>query len=97
MRYEIEINKTAKGVRHEWSTEGYKLSMLSRPDADNMFWIGSPTNAPDIVIDNFDKERKLEIVGTSGEAAPWDDAQFAETNIAVRIASEFQKIVDSFK
>src|SRR5690625_4463105 len=99
MNYEIKVSESGEITRHEWSTEGYKLIMIARPGAEAMFSIDSPDSAADIMVDNFDEERKLSISWASlGDVSPAEAAQFAASiNTTVRIAGEFQKIVDSFK
>ena len=99
MNYEIKISASGEITRHEWSTEGYKLIMIARPDAEAMFSIDSPADSAEIMVDNFDEERKLSVSWASlGDVSLAAAAQFAVSiNTAVRIAGEFQKIVDSFK
>jgi len=99
MNYEIKISESGNITRHEWSTEGYQLAMIARPDSDAMFQIISPADSAEIMVDNFDEERKLSVSWASyGDVTPERAAEFAESiNTAVRIAGEFQKIVDSFK
>ena len=99
MNYEIKINESGNAARHEWSTEGYKLVMITRPDAEAMFAISSPDDSAEIMVNNFQEERKLSVSWASyGSVTPERAAEFAESiNTAVRIAGEFQKIVDSFK
>ena len=99
MNYEIKISESGEIARHEWSTEGYRLVMIARPGAEAMFSINSPADSADIMVDNFDEERKLSISWAAiGSVTPERAAEFAESiNTAVRISSEFQKIVDSFK
>lgn len=99
MNYEIKVSDSGEITRHEWSTEGYRLVMIARPGADAMFSINSPDNAAEIMVDNFFEERKLSVSWASyGAVTPEAAAEFAESiNTAVRISSEFQKIVDSFK
>ena len=99
MNYEIKISPSGEITRHEWSTEGYKLIMIARPDAEAMFSIDSPDNSAEIMVDNFFEERKLSVSWASyGDVTPERAAEFAESiNTAVRIAGEFQKIVNSFK
>ena len=99
MNYEIKISESGEITRHEWSTEGYKLVMVARTDTSAMFVIDSPDGAAEIMVDNFYEERKLSVSWAShGSVTPERAAEFAESiNTAVRIAGEFQKIVDSFK
>ena len=99
MNYEIKVSASGEITRHEWSTEGYKLIMIARPDDEAMFSIDSPADSADIMVDNFDDERKLSISWAAiGSVTPEAAAGFAESiNTAVRIAGEFQKIVNSFK
>ena len=99
MNYEIKISESGNAARHEWSTEGYQLAMLTRPDSDVMFQIISPNDSAEIMVDNFCEERKLNVSWASyGAVTPERAAEFAESiNTAVRIAGEFQKIVNSFK
>lgn len=99
MNYEIKISASGEITRHEWSAEGYKLIMIARPDAEAMFSISSPADSADIMVDNFDEERKLSVSWAAiGSVTPEAAAEFAGSiNTAVRIAGEFQKIVDSFK
>ena len=99
MNYEIKISESGEIARHEWSTEGYRLVMIARPGAEAMFSINSPADSADIMVDNFDEERKLSISWAAiGSVTPEAAAEFAESiNTAVRIAGEFQKIVNSFK
>ena len=99
MNYEIKISESGEIARHEWSTEGYRLVMIARPDSDAMFSISSPDNAAEIMVDNFDEERKLSVTWASfGSVTPEAAAEFAESiNVSVRVAGEFQKIVNSFK
>lgn len=99
MNYEIKISESGDITRHEWSAEGYRLVMIARPDAEAMFSIDSPDNAAEIMVDNFFEERKLSVSWASlGDVSPAEASQFAASiNTAVRIAGEFQKIVNSFK
>lgn len=99
MNYEIKISESGEITRHEWSTEGYLLAMIARSDSDAMFYISSPADSAEVMIDNFDEERKLSVSWAAiGSVAPERAAQFAESiNVAVRVAGEFQKIVNSFK
>lgn len=99
MNYEIKISDSGNITRHEWSTEGYQLAMIARPDSDAMFQIISPADSADIMVDNFDEERKLSVSWAAiGSVTPERAAEFAESiNTTVRIAGEFQKIVNSFK
>ena len=99
MNYEIKISASGEITRHEWSTEGYKLIMIARPDDEAMFSIDSPADSAEIMVDNFDEERKLSVSWASlGDVSPAEAALFAASiNTAVRVAGEFQKIVDSFK
>lgn len=99
MEYKIKVSDSGELTRHEWSTDGYQLMMVTHADSEPMFTVSSPTNTISIVIDNFDNERRVEIdwapIGvTSLETA----TEFAENiNEAVRVAGDFQKIVDCFK
>ena len=99
MNYEIKISESGEITRHEWSAEGYRLVMIARPGAEAMFSINSPADSADIMVDNFDEERKLSISWAAiGSVTPEAAAEFAGSiNTAIRIAGEFQKIVDSFK
>ena len=99
MHYEIKVSDSGDITRHEWSTEGYRLIMIARPGADTMFSINSPDDSADIMVDNFDEERKLSVSWAAiGTVTPERAAQFAEgVNAAVRVAGEFQQIVNSLK
>lgn len=99
MNYEIKISESGEITRHEWSTEGYQLVMIARPDVDAMFYISSPEDAADIMVDNFDEKRTLSVAWAAiGSVTPERATEFAESiNTAVRVAGEFQKIVDSLK
>ena len=99
MKNEIKISKSGETTIHKWSTEGYQLQMIVRKGADAMWSITSPANAAAITVDNFDEERPVgvswaEVDTVTLEAA----AEFAESiKTAVRIAGEFQMIVDTYK
>lgn len=99
MHYEIKVSDSGDITRHEWSAEGYRLIMIARPGADTMFSINSPDDSADIMVDNFDEERKLSVSWAAiGAVTPERAAQFAEgVNAAVRVAGEFQQIVNSLK
>ena len=99
MNYEIKVSDSGEITRHEWSTEGYRLVMIARPGAEALFYINSPADSADIMVDNFDEERTLSVSWAAiGSVTPERAAEFAESiNTAVRIVGEFQKIVDSFK
>ena len=99
MHYEIKVSDSGDITRHEWSTEGYRLIMIARPGADTMFSINSPDDSADIMVDNFDEERKLSVSWAAiGAVTPERAAQFAEgVNAAVLVAGEFQQIVNSLK
>lgn len=99
MNYEIKVSDSRDVTRHEWSTEGYRLIMIARPGADTMFSINSPDDSADIMVDNFDAERTLSVAWAAiGSVTPERAAEFAESiNTAVRVAGEFQQIVNSLK
>lgn len=99
MKREIKISKSGETTIHKWSTEGYQLEMIVRKGLDVMWSVTSPANAAIITVDNFDEERPVgvswaEVDTVTLEAA----AEFAESiKTAVRIAGEFQKLVDTYK
>lgn len=99
MEYNIKVSDSGEITRHEWSIEGYQLMMVTRADSEPMFTVSSPTNTISIVIDNFDDERRVEIEWAPiGATFLANATEFAENiHAAVRIAGDFQKIVDSFK
>ena len=99
MKYEIKISKSGKITRLEWHTEGYQLAMITRADAEAMFVVSSPESAVSLLIDNFDDDRRVEVVWVStGAVAPEEATQFAENiNAAARVAGEFNKIMNAFK
>jgi len=61
MNYEIKVSDSGEITRHEWSTEGYRLVMIARPGAEALFYINSPADSADIMVDNFDEERTLSV------------------------------------
>ena len=99
MKHEIDINWSGETIIHKWNIEGYQLQMIVPKGADVMWSITSPANAAIITVDNFDEDRPVgvswaEVDTVTLEAA----AEFAESiKTAVRIAGEFQMIVDTYK
>lgn len=99
MKHEIDINWSGETIIHKWNIEGYQLQMIVPKGADVMWSITSPANAAIITVNNFDEERPVgvswaEVDTVTLEAA----AEFAESiKTAVRIAGEFQMIVDTYK
>lgn len=99
MKHEIDINWSGETIIHKWNIEGYQLQMIVPKGADVMWSITSPANAAIITVNNFDEDRPVgvswaEVDTVTLEAA----AEFAESiKTAVRIAGEFQMIVDTYK
>lgn len=99
MKHEMTLSKSGETSIHKWSAEGYQLQMIVPKGGDVMWSITSPDNAAVITVDNFDEDRPVGVCWAEVDTvAPEAALEFAESiKTAVRIAGEFQKLVDTYR
>lgn len=99
MKHEMTLSKSGETSIHKWSAEGYQLQMIVRKGLDVMWSVTSPANAAVITVDNFDEGRPVGVSWAEVDTVTLEAAvEFAESiKTAVRIAGEFQKLVDTYK
>lgn len=99
MKHEMTLSKSGETSIHTWSTEGYQLQMIVPKGGDVMWNVSSPANAAVITVNNFDEDRPVGVAWTEVDTvAPEAALEFAESiKTAVRIAGEFQKLVDTYR
>lgn len=99
MKHEMTLSKSGETSIHKWNTEGYQLEMIVHKGGDVMWNVTSPSNAAIITVNNFDEERPVGVSWAEVDTVALEAAEeFAESiKTAVRIAGEFQKLVDTYK
>lgn len=99
MNYTTTHNEEKNITRHDWTLDGYTLTIIKYEDRSNRITIKAPLNAPELCVDDFREDPAVEVnwsaIGNvnGGEARKYA----AKIVAAANIAETFQGIIDGMK
>ena len=99
MNYTITRNEEKNITRHDWTLDGYTLTIIKYEDRSNRITIKAPLDAPDLCVDDFREDPAVEVNWSAIGNVNGDEARKYAAKIvaAANIAETFQGIIDGMK
>ena len=99
MNYTTTRNEEKNITRHDWSLDGYTLTIIKYEDRSNRITIKAPLDAPELCVDDFREEPAVEVNWSAIGNVNGDEARKYAAKIvaAADIAETFQGIIDGMK
>ena len=99
MNYTTTRNEEKNITRHDWTLDGYTLTIIKYEDRSNRITIKAPLDAPELHVDDFREDPKVEVNWSAIGNVNGDEARDYAAKIvaAADIAETFQGITDGMK
>ena len=99
MNYTTTRNEEKNITRHDWSLDGYTLTIIKYEDRSNRITIKAPLDAPELCVDDFREEPAVEVNWSALGSVSGDEARdyAAKITEAADVADTFQHIIDGMK
>ena len=99
INYNITRNEDKNITRHDWTLDGYTLTIIKYEDRYDRITIAAPTGAPELHVDDFREEPAVEVNWSAIGSVGSDEARDYAAKIAeaADIADTFQHIIDGMK
>ena len=97
INYTIKHSETT--TRHDWTLDGYILTIIKYEDRSDRITIATPLGAPGLHVDDFRKDPAVEVNWSAIGSVSGDEAREYAAKIvaAADIADTFQDIIDGMK
>ena len=92
-------NEEKNITRHDWTLDGYALTIIKYEDRSNRITIKAPLDAPELCVDDFREDPAVEVNWSAIGNVNGDEARKYAAKIvaAADIAETFQGIIDGMK
>ena len=92
-------NEEKNIARHDWTLDGYTLTIIEYEDRSNRITIKAPLDAPELCVDDFREDPVVEVNWSAIGNVNGDEARKYAAKIvaAADIAETFQGIIDGMK
>ena len=99
INYNITRSEEKNITRHDWTLDGYTLTIIKYEDRYDRITIAAPTGAPELHVDDFREEPAVEVNWSAIGSVGSDEARDYAAKIAeaADIADTFQHIIDGMK
>ena len=92
-------NEEKNITRHDWTLDGYTLTIIKYEDRSNRITIKAPLDAPELCVDDFREDPVVEVNWSAiGNVNGGEARKYAAKIVAAAdIAETFQGIIDGMK
>lgn len=99
MNYTTTRNEEKNITRHDWTLDGYTLTIIKYEERSNRITIKAPLDAPELCVDDFREDPAVEVNWSAIGNVNCDEAREYAAKIvtAASIADTFQGIIDGMK
>ena len=99
INYTITRNEEKNITRHDWTLDGYTLTIIKYEDRSSRISIAAPMGAPELHVDDFREDPAVEVNWSALGSVSGDEARDYAAKIveAADIADTFQCIIDGMK
>lgn len=99
INYTIKHNEDKAITRHDWTLDGYTLTIIKHEDRSDRITIATPLGAPELHVDDFRDDPVVEVNWSAiGSVSAHEAREYAAKIIAAAdIADTFQDIIDGMK
>ena len=99
INYTIARNEEKNITRHDWTLDGYTLTIIKYEDRSNRITIKAPLDAPELCVDDFREDPVVEVNWSAIGNVNGDEARKYAAKIVAAddIADTFQGIIDGMK
>ena len=99
INYTIKHNEDKTITRHDWTLDGYTLTIIKYEDRSNRITIKAPLDAPELHVDDFCEDSVVEVNWSAiGSVSAHKAREYAAKIVAAAdIADTFQGIIDGMK
>ena len=99
MNYTTTRNEEKNITRHDWTLDGYTLTIIKYENRSNRITIKAPLGAPELCVDDFREDPVVEVNWSAIGSVNSDEARDYAAKIveAADIAETFQGIIDLLK
>ena len=99
MNYTITRNEEKNITRHDWTLDGYTLTVAKYENRSNLITIKAPLDAPELCVDDFREAPVVEVNWSAIGSVSGDEARDYAAKIveAAEVADQFQDIIDLLK
>ena len=99
MNYTTTRNEEKNITRHDWTLDGYTLTIIKYEDRSNRITIKAPLDAPELWVDDFREDPVVDVNWSAIGNVNSDEARKYAAKIvaAASIAETFQGIIDGMK
>ena len=99
MNYTTTRNEEKNITRHDWTLDGYTLTVIKYENRSNRITIKAPLDAPELCVDDFREDPVVEVNWSAIGSVSGDEARKYAAKIvaAADIAETFQGIIDGMK
>ena len=99
MNYTTTRNEEKNITRHDWTLDGYTLTIIKYEDRSNRITIKAPLDAPELCVDDFREDPAVEVNWSAiGNVTGAEARKYAAKIVAAAdIAETFQGIIDGMK
>lgn len=99
MNYTTTRNEEKNITRHDWTLDGYTLTIIKYEDRSNRITIKAPLDAPELCVDDFREDPAVEVNWSAiGNVNGAEARKYAAKIVAAAdIAETFQGIIDGMK
>ena len=86
-------------TRHDWTLNGYTLTIIKYEDRSSRISIAAPMGAPELHVDDFREDPAVEVNWSALGSVSGDEARdyAAKITEAAGVADTFQCIIDDMK
>lgn len=99
MNYTTTRNEEKNITRHDWTLNGYTLTVAKYENRSNLITIKAPLDAPELCVDDFREAPVVEVNWSAIGSVNSDEARDYAAKIvaAAEVADRFQDIIDLLK
>ena len=99
INYTIARNEEKNITRHDWTLDGYTLTIVKYEDRSSRISIAAPMGAPELHVDDFREDPAVEVNWSAIGSVSGDEARDYAAKIveAAEVADQFQDIIDLLK
>ena len=99
MNYTTTRNEEKNITRHDWTLDGYTLTIIKYENRSKRITIKAPLDAPELCVDDFREDPAVEVNWSAIGNVNGDKARKYAAKIvaAADIAETFQGIIDGMK
>ena len=99
MNYTTTRNEEKNITRHDWTLDGYTLTVAKYENRSNLITIKAPLDAPELCVDDFREAPVVEVNWSAIGSVNSDEARdyAAKFVAAAEVADQFQDIIDLLK